>query len=49
VNSRGNVIWLGLLGLHVLVYLRRALTRTVEDVLPAKRNAVREQLHRRTG
>jgi hypothetical protein len=35
------VVWLLLLGLHVLVYLGRALRRTADDVLPVDRAPVR--------
>jgi hypothetical protein len=35
------VAWLVLLGLHVLVYLSRAVRSTVEDALPAKRKPLR--------
>src|SRR5581483_2313149 len=34
VHGPASVIWLALLGLHVLVYLRRALNRTAQDALP---------------
>ena len=37
LHGPASVIWLLLLGLHVLVYLRRALRSTAEDALPAKR------------
>ena len=40
LHGPASVIWLGLLGLHVLVYLRRALS-TVEEALPARRKPVR--------
>jgi len=40
LHGPASVIWLGLLGLHVLVYLKRALT-TLQDALPARRNPVR--------
>jgi hypothetical protein len=36
-----SVVWLVLLGVHVLVYLRRALTEAGEDVVPAKRSLAR--------
>lgn len=36
-----SVAWLILLGLHVLVYLRRALASTAEDALPTQRRRVR--------
>lgn len=41
LHGPASVIWLGLLGLHVLVYLVRALRRTAEDALPGKREPVR--------
>lgn len=41
LHGPASVIWLLLLGLHVLVYLRRALSSTVQDALPAKRATVR--------
>jgi hypothetical protein len=41
LHGPASVIWLPLLGLHVLVYLRRALRRTAQDILPAKRKPVR--------
>src|SRR5690348_16699185 len=37
LHGPASVIWLALLGLHVLVYLGRALSRTADDALPAKR------------
>lgn len=37
VHGPASAIWLALLGLHVLVYLERALRRASADVLPAKR------------
>jgi hypothetical protein len=37
LHGPASVIWLALLGLHVLVYLGRALNRTAEDALSAKR------------
>jgi hypothetical protein len=37
LHGPAAVIWLALLGLHVLVYLGRAWTRTADDALPAKR------------
>ena len=36
-----SVIWLVLIGVHVLVYARRALTRAAEDVRPAMRQPMR--------
>jgi hypothetical protein len=41
VHGPSSVIWLGLLGLHVLVYLGRALRRGVGDVLPRTRGHAR--------
>ena len=41
LHGPASVIWLLLLGLHVLVYARRATTRAAQDVLPAKRQPVR--------
>jgi hypothetical protein len=41
LHGPSSVVWLVLLGLHVLVYLRRALRRAAEDALPAKRRPVR--------
>jgi hypothetical protein len=41
LHGPASVIWLGLLGLHVLVYLRRALARTAEEALPGKCKPVR--------
>jgi hypothetical protein len=41
LHGPASVIWLLLLGLHVVVYLGRALRRATEDALPAKRRAVR--------
>jgi hypothetical protein len=35
LHGPASVIWLGLLGLHVLVYLGRALRDTADDVRPA--------------
>jgi hypothetical protein len=40
LHGPASVIWLGLLGLHVLVYLGRALRRTALDALPAMRKSV---------
>jgi hypothetical protein len=40
LHGPASVIWLLLLGLHVLVYLGRALRGTAEDVLPAERASV---------
>ena len=41
VHGPSSVIWLLLLGLHVLVYLRRASRRAAEDALPARREPLR--------
>jgi hypothetical protein len=39
LHGPASVLWLLLLGLHVLVYLGRALRRTADDVLPAERTS----------
>lgn len=41
LHGPASVIWLLLLGLHVLVYLGRAVRRAAEDALPARRRRVR--------
>jgi hypothetical protein len=41
LHGPASVIWIVLFGLHVVVYLRRALRQTAEDVLPARRRPVR--------
>lgn len=41
LHGPASVVWLVLLGLHVLVYLRRALWSTAEDALPARRRPLR--------
>lgn len=41
LHGPASVAWLGLFGLHVLVYLRRAWTFTAEDALPALRRPLR--------
>ncbi len=41
LHGPASVIWLGLLGVHVLAYLRRALRSTAEDAVPAKRTPAR--------
>jgi len=38
LHGPASVIWLLLLGLHVLVYLKRALRSTAEDAVPSKRS-----------
>ena len=48
VHGPASVIWLVLLGLHVLVYLGRALRSTAEDALPAKRKPMRGTTGRAT-
>jgi hypothetical protein len=40
LHGPASVIWLALLGVHVLVYLKRALSRTAEE-LPASRKPLR--------
>ena len=47
LHGPASVIWLLLLGLHVLVYLGRALRDTADDVRPADRIPVRGQTARR--
>jgi hypothetical protein len=46
VHGPASVIWLGLLGLHVLVYLGRAVRRTTEDLLPTMRSHTRGAIAR---
>jgi hypothetical protein len=46
LHGPASVIWLLLLGLHVLVYLGRALRSTADDVLPADRTPVRGKTSR---
>lgn len=41
LHGPASVVWLILLGVHVLIYLRRALTQAAEDVEPSTRSAVR--------
>jgi hypothetical protein len=41
VHGPASVVWLVLVGLHVLVYLRRALRSTARDALPAQRKPLR--------
>jgi hypothetical protein len=41
LHGPASVIWLLLLGLHVLVYLGRAVSSTAQDALPAKRRPLR--------
>jgi len=40
LHGPASVIWLLLLGVHVLVYFTRALHRTAEDALPTKQTPV---------
>ncbi len=47
LHGPASVIWLLLLGLHVLVYLGRALRSTADDVLPEDRAPVRGKTARR--
>ena len=47
LHGPAAAIWLLLLGLHVLVYLGRALRDTADDVLPADRTSVRGKAVRR--
>src|SRR5215469_3702013 len=39
LHGPASVIWLLVFGLHVVVYLKRALTSTAEDAVPAKRES----------
>jgi hypothetical protein len=41
LHGPASVVWLGLLGVHVLAYLGRALRSTAEDTVPAKRKQAR--------
>jgi len=41
LHGPASVAWIVLLGVHVLVYLKRTLITTSEDVVPATRRAVR--------
>jgi hypothetical protein len=41
LHGPASVLWLGLLGLHVLVYFTRAVQRTAEDATPAPRSRAR--------
>jgi hypothetical protein len=47
LHGPASAIWLLLLGLHVLVYLGRALRSTAPDVLPVDRVSVRGKTARR--
>jgi len=40
LHGPASVAWMILIGIHVLVYLRRALASAKEDVVPAERSAV---------
>ena len=46
VHGPASVIWLALLGLHVLIYLGRAVRRTAEDLLPTMRSRARGAIAR---
>jgi hypothetical protein len=46
LHGPASVIWLLLLGLHVLVYLKRALRSTAQDALPTKREPLRGRASR---
>ena len=41
LHGPASVVWLVLIGLHVLVYLKRALRSTPQDILPTKQRPVR--------
>jgi hypothetical protein len=41
LHGPASVTWLALLGLHVLVYAKRAWRSTVEDAVPARRKPLR--------
>ena len=41
LHGPASVIWLVLLGLHVLVYLRRAVERAGQEAVPGRRRAAR--------
>jgi hypothetical protein len=41
LHGPSSVIWLVLLGLHVVVYLRRAIRGAVDDAVPAMRTPIR--------
>jgi hypothetical protein len=47
LHGPASVIWLALLGVHVLVYFRRALRSAADDALQAKQRPVRGTLARR--
>jgi hypothetical protein len=40
VHGPASAVWIVLLGVHVVVYLRRTLVKATEDVVPATRRAV---------
>jgi hypothetical protein len=48
LHGPASVTWLVLLGLHVLVYVRRALRSTAEDAVPARRQPMRGTTARAT-
>ena len=39
IHGPASVVWMVLLGIHVLVYLRRAARRAAEDLAPGSRGA----------
>ena len=41
LHGPASVVWLALLGLHVLVYFTRAVRRTAEDAVPEQRSRAR--------
>jgi hypothetical protein len=41
VHGPASAVWIALLGVHVVTYLRRTLVKASEDVVPATRAAVR--------
>ena len=41
LHGPASVVWLALLGLHVLVYFTRAVRRTAEDAAPEQRSRAR--------
>jgi hypothetical protein len=49
LHGPASVIWLLLLGLHVLVYFTRAVKRTAEDALPERRSRARGAAARAAG
>jgi hypothetical protein len=41
LHGPASVIWLVLIGVHALVYLKRALVSSGEDIIPARRQPAR--------